>query len=209
MTLAKKNKVSFFLHLFIILGFFVGCAHDDLSSDGGRSPQSETLRVGVQPNESAKDLSELQTVISERMGRKVEFYKPQDYSQLVDEFKNGKIDFAFMTGLVFIEAEREANAKALLKKVYGKNEFYYSAIVVNPNSPIKKVRDLRGKRFGFVDVKSTSGYLYPRVILRKNGLDAGEGLVPNGNVLASSYLGTHDNAMKALIEGKVDAVGVS
>lgn len=208
MILANKNKTLLFSSFVLGLGLLIGCAHGFSSAFGGRTPQSAVLRIGVQPNESAKDLSQLQVELTKRMGRSVEFYKPSDYSQLVNEFKKGTIDFAFMTGLVFIEAEREANAKALLKKVYGKNEFYYSAILVNSQSKIKKVKDLKGKRFGFVDVKSTSGYLYPRVILRKNGLDAGEGLAPGENILSSSFFGTHEKTLRALVDEKIDAIGV-
>lgn len=191
----------------IFLGALSFCSPQKAAVTQG-SVKSGVIRIGVQPNESAKDLSELQTKLSSLMGKPVEFYKPTDYSQLVNEFKSEKIDFAFMTGLIFIEAEKEAFAKALLKKVYGKNEFYFTAILVNNSAPFKSVKSLAGKKFGFVDVKSTSGYLYPRVILRKNGLDAGEGLPDSATVLKHEFFGTHEKSVRALAEGKVDAVGV-
>jgi len=199
-------QISFFSLMGLI--FVSSCSPKKSDTPLSQASAEVPITIGVQPNESAKDLSELQSVLSQKMNRKIEFYKPTDYGQLVEAFSQKKIEFAFMTGLVFIEAEKTSEAKALLKKVYGKNEFYYSAIIVNSKSKFRKLSDLKGKKFGFVDPKSTSGYLYPRVMLRKSGLDAGEGLIPSEKVLSSEFFGTHEKAVAALVEGKVDAVSV-
>jgi phosphonate transport system substrate-binding protein len=166
------------------------------------------IRIGVLPNEKAKDLSLFKTALSKRIKMPVQIIVPSDYSDLVEKFKRGDVDFAFFTALTFLQAEREANAKALLKKVYGNDEFYYSAIIVRADSNIKSVKALKGKKFGFVDKKSTSGYLFPRVMLRKSGLDSGEGLTPGPNVLPHEFFGTHEDAVQALLDKKVDAAGV-
>jgi len=167
-----------------------------------------SIVLGVQPNEREKNLERFKQELSKRVHLKVEIDISKDYSEIIEKFKTGAVDFAFFSPLTFIAAEKEAQAKVLLKKVYGKNEFYYSVILVRADSKITKIAHLKGKKFGFVDKKSTSGYLYPRVMLRTAGLDAGEGLVANSETLESSFFGTHQDSVKALLEKKVDAVGV-
>jgi len=76
---------------------------------------------------------------------------------------------------------------------------------VRANSPYKKIVDLKGKKFGFVDPKSTSGYLYGRVLLRSGKLDAAPDLK---NGLPFEFFGTHERALQALLEKKVEAVSV-
>ena len=169
----------------------------------------ERIVIGMQPNEKIKDVEPFRQELEKRLGGiKVNIQIPTEYSQLVDLFKRGEIDFAFFTALNFIEAERDAGAKALLKKVYDGKEFYYSSIVVRADSKIKKISDLKGKKIGFVDPKSTSGYLYPRVMLRAAGLDSGLGVAPGPTTLAYDFFGNHENSVQALLDKKVDAIGV-
>ncbi|MBS1984561.1 MAG: phosphate/phosphite/phosphonate ABC transporter substrate-binding protein [Bdellovibrionales bacterium] len=169
----------------------------------GCKPQAHSaseIVIGVQPNEKDRGLDSLGEELSRRTGLKVSIFAPKDYADLVQRFRDGQVNFAFFSPLTFIQAEQEAGAKALLKKVYGKSEFYYSAVVVRADSSFRKAQDLKGKRFGFVDPKSTSGFLYPRVLLRKAGFDPLEG--------PHEFLGTHQGAVQALLDKKVDAVGV-
>lgn len=157
--------------------------------------------IGLLPNERDRGLQAFREALVKRTGLDIQTYVPADYAELVKAFKDGKVDFAFFSPLTFIQVEREANAKALLKKVYGKTEFYYSAVVVRADSPFKKLEDLKGKRFGFVDPKSTSGFLYPRVLCRKAGFDP----FVDG---PREFFGTHQASVQALLEKKVDAIGV-
>ena len=180
------------LFLLGLLGSFFGCSQD---------PKSRTsVVIGLQPNEKSSDHQIFAKDLSTRVGLDVKIYISKDYDDLVQKFKSGEIDFAFFSPLNFLSAERTADAKVLLKKVYGKSEFYYSAIVVKKDSSIKSLKDLAGKKVAYVDKKSTSGYLYPRAMIRTSGVDV--------NSVISEFAGTHDGAVKALVEGKVDAAGV-
>jgi phosphonate transport system substrate-binding protein len=130
----------------------------------------------------------------------VELVVSPDYAELVKRFKNAELDFAFFSPLNFVEAERTAGAKVLLKKVYDTSEFYWSAIIVRNDSSVKKVSDLKGKKFGYVDPKSASGYLYALHLLQAGGVTKDE--------VQGEFLGTHDGALAALIDKKVDAAAV-
>jgi phosphonate transport system substrate-binding protein len=79
---------------------------------------------------------------------------------------------------------------------------YYSAIITQADSPIQKLEDLKGKKFAFGDINSTSGSLYPRIMLDKAGLS------DFANPSLFVYTGGHDATVLAVQNGTVDAGGV-
>jgi phosphonate transport system substrate-binding protein len=189
----KKTLSALFRTVLLVTVFsFLGCSKTAL--------ERNSVIIGLQPNEKSSDHQAFAKDLSSRVGIDIQIVISKDYDDLVQKFKTGEIDFAFFSPLNFLSAERTADAKVLLKKVYGKSEFYYSAILVRKDSNIKSLKNLSGKKIAYVDKKSTSGYLYPRAMLRKAGLEVSS--------VHPEFAGTHDLAVKALVDGKVDAAGV-
>jgi len=135
------------------------------------------------------------------LGVRINIYISKDYSGLVEAMKDKKVDFAFFSALTFVDAEKRAGAKVLLKKVWD-GPFYYSAIVTRKDLKINSIENLKGKSFGFVDEKSVSGHLYPLVLLKKKKLN------PEHFFKETRFFGQHEASVKALINGQVDAVAV-
>ena len=77
---------------------------------------------------------------------------------------------------------------------------YYSALLVRSDSPFQTIEDLEGKRVGYADFNSTSGYVYPRHILRQNGIE------PDTFFADSGITGGHLQSVIALASGQYDAV---
>lgn len=169
-------------------------------SPGSIAGETSVLKIAVQPNEAQNNFEELSRELETRIGRKVSFVPTKDYSQSVELFRTDQVDFAFFSPMNFIKAEKEGLAKVLLKKIYEGSEFYYSALVVRKDSPIRKVEDLRGKEIALVDPMSVSGYLYPKFLLSKSGVPTDDKSVVMG--------GTHKAAIEALEAGQVAAAGV-
>lgn len=192
----KKSVLTKLLVSGIILA---ACERQDPKTKAGPiAPQK--IRIGVLPNERSRNIDLFTSKLGEKTGLTVEVVIPEVYEGLVNDLKNGVTDFAFFPPLVAIQAEREAGAKILLKKVYGKTEFYWSAIVVKATSPYRKVSDLQKKKFAFIDPKSTSGFLYPRAMLKQGGVNVKE--------LTTEFAGTHSKAVEDLLAGKVDGIGI-
>lgn len=133
-------------------------------------------------------------------GLAVEILISKDYAGLVTAMKEKKIDFAFFTARTFVEAERVAGAKVLLKKVW-KEESYRPALVALAKSPLRKIDQLKGKRIAFVDKESASGYLYPMAKLREAGLK-------ESDFAKVEWTGHHNASVRALISGDVDVAAV-
>ncbi|MGE3974275.1 MAG: phosphate/phosphite/phosphonate ABC transporter substrate-binding protein [Bdellovibrionales bacterium] len=193
-------KISFLKTTFILLSvFFFGL-------DQGRAEtQPKKIRIGFIPGENPDKQREsalqLAKLIESRVGVPVEVRVPPKYPDLIEDMKKKEIDFAFYTAMTFVFAEKQAQAKVLLKKVW-KEPFYYSVLIVDPKSKIKSIKDLKGKRIAFVDEKSTSGYLYPQVMFKKSKID------PKSYFKSIIYAGNHQAAIKALVKGEVDAATV-
>ncbi len=196
MSSVKKTS-NIFLSALMILGV-LACSKKN--EPAPQNSEVRSVRLGIQPNEKMADLEAFRQEIATLTGLSFEIVVTGNYEELVDKFKSGAVDFAFFSPVNFIAAEKDAGAKVLLKKIYGKSEFYYGAFIVKASSPIKKISDLKSKKVAFVDPKSTSGHLYPLVMFKQAGL----GL----NDFESQFAGTPDEAVKAVAEGRADVATV-
>lgn len=163
----------------------------------------KTLRVGFAPWESVQDLTktsrEVVNLLSEEMPMRVEPFVATDYTGVIEAMRAGKLDVAFFPPAAYVLAERKANAEVILKSFFNGHAQYHGAIITRTNSKIKTLQDLKDKTVAFVDPVSTSGAIYPRVML----LNAG--IVPEKHFKRLIYAGGHDAAVLAVLHGKVDA----
>lgn len=160
------------------------------------------VRLGFIPGEGPEELrkrsNELGALLSKKVGVPFQVVIPDTYSQLVEKMKKKEVDMAFLTAMTFVVAEKEAGAKVLLKKVW--QEPYYHSVILT-RSDLKSLEDLKGKSIGFVDEKSTSGYLYPKVMLKKRGWE-------KDFFSKITMTGNHRESVLQLAAGKLDAVAV-
>lgn len=161
------------------------------------------MTIGMIPGGDPKKESEqgmaLAQELQARLNIPVNMYISKNYAGLVEAMKNKKVDFAFFSSSTYVFAEKQAQAKVLLKKVW-QEPYYYSAIVVPASSKIKKLEDLKGKRIAFVDEQSSSGYLYPKMALRNKKIEDKD--------IKVQFTGNHQASVKALESKQVDAAAV-
>jgi phosphonate transport system substrate-binding protein len=79
---------------------------------------------------------------------------------------------------------------------------YRSVIIVPADSDVQEVSELEGRDFAFGSVSSTSGSLYPAIMLRDAGIDYRTDL---GNF---NYTNGHDATAQAVANGQVDGGGL-
>ena len=183
-------KQHFFLLIFGLL--LVSCAQN--------KEEKTSWILGLQPNEATRDVTSLETKLKSKSKLPLKIVISSSYQETVEQLKTAKIDFAVLSPLNLIQAEKEMDVKVLLKKVYGDSEFYFSAILVGQKSKIKSLKDLENKKIAFVDPQSASGFLYPHAMLKKAGVDWSK--------VQALFLGTHTKAVEALLKGEVDAAAV-
>jgi phosphonate transport system substrate-binding protein len=72
---------------------------------------------------------------------------------------------------------------------------YYGSVYTRVDSGITRLSDLNGKRYAFSDETSTSGHIFPRLLLDRHGVSLGR----------VYYAGGHPNVVQAVWDGKADA----
>jgi phosphonate transport system substrate-binding protein len=167
-----------------------------------------TLRVGLIPNQAPDKIraqyQAFQEYLSKSLNQPVELFVATDYSGVVEAMTSDKLDLAYFGGLTYLQAEKRAELYPIVTEVDRETHTtkYYSAIITQTDSAIQKVEDIKGKKFAFGDINSTSGSLYPRIMLDKAGI----GDFTNPNVFI--YSGGHDATVLAVQNKTVEAGGV-
>ena len=100
----------------------------------------ETISIGMLPGGSPlvieKESFTMADKLQQRIGRPVQVYISKNYTAMIEALKNKKVDFAVLSSMTYVMAEKETELKVLLKKTWSNSPFYYSAIVTNKNSKI-------------------------------------------------------------------------
>jgi len=159
------------------------------------------LRVGMIPDAGATQVSidektPLRDYLSSKVGRTVELVIPTNYNATVEALGNGSLDFAYLGGLTYLKAREAYGVIPLVQRTSDKQ--FHSLFITQTASPINKLADLKGKRFAFGDVSSTSGHLMPDYALRNAGIDP-------DNDLSARFTGNHPATAKAVESGTADA----
>lgn len=165
----------------------------------------KTITIGILPGGNPQGVERESFILAEKLqnklGQPIQMYISKNYTGLIEALKNKKVDLAILSSMTYVMAEKEVQIKVLLKKTWSNGAFYYSSIITQANSKIKSIKDLKNKNMAFVDEKSTSGYLYPQVYLRKKSIE-------DKNFKSVVFSGNHAASIALLESGKVDAVAV-
>ncbi|MFN8944073.1 MAG: phosphate/phosphite/phosphonate ABC transporter substrate-binding protein [Pseudobdellovibrionaceae bacterium] len=198
----SRNFKNSARHFFFALSMgFLFTSVGAVSAAANEKALPEKIVIGIGPGGNPEAIRvqalELAELLKKEFDRPFEIFVSNNYEGLVSAMKEGRVDFAFFSSMTYVLAEKEAQAKVLLKKVWNE-PFYFSAIIVQKKSKIKTLSQLKGKSIAFVDEKSASGYLYPQVGLQKNG-------IKNSDFKNIKYSGNHAQSVKMLEAGEVDA----
>jgi phosphonate transport system substrate-binding protein len=156
------------------------------------------------PTELFKAGERFAAELGKKLGVAIKVYMPTDYLGVVEALRNKTADLAFVHPAGYVFANREAKAQIVAVDVWHGKTSYTSRIYVRRDSGLKRLEDLRGKSIAFVDPGSTSGYVYPMVMLIKKGLVKDRD--PKTFFKDAMFAGTHEAALLALLNGSVDAV---
>ena len=197
----SKRILSAVLLVFLVAGVFLtGCG----GKTATESPKADNtpLKLGFVPSQNAAKLADtakpFADLLAKELGRPVEPYVTPDFAGLVEAMGAGQVDIGFLNSLGYVLAAKQGYAKVVVMSVRNGSKTYRGQIIVKADSPINTAADLKGKKFGFVDPASTSGYLFAGAWMKEQGID------PQKDV-QGVFLGGHDKAVEAVLKGDVDA----
>jgi len=161
------------------------------------------LVIGFVPSVEAEKIPEkvapLAEMLSKELGIPVKHFTSANFAGLVEAMGAKKVDVGWLNPLGYVLARDTHGVEVILKSVRRGSVSYKAQIVVRADSGINKLADLKGKKFGFVDPGSTSGYLFPAAHLKKNNMN------PEKDFSEVVFLGGHDKVITAVYNGDVDA----
>jgi phosphonate transport system substrate-binding protein len=159
------------------------------------------VSVGMIPDAGATQVSieektPLRDYLSKALGIPVNLIIPTSYNATVEGLGNNSLDFAYLGALTYVKAHQSYGVIPLVQREA--DQHFHSVFVTQSGASFKQLSDLKGKRFAFGDINSTSGHLIPFQELKKAGVDVDHNL-------NFRYTGSHAATLKAVEAGAVDA----
>jgi phosphonate transport system substrate-binding protein len=111
------------------------------------------------------------------------------------------VDIAWLPPILHMRAAASGALLATVPERSGRLT-YRSALVVRSDSAFRSVRDLRGSRVAWIDRKSASGYVFPRLHLRAAGLDLERAFA------SEQFLGSPSEVCTAVARGAADLCAI-
>jgi len=164
------------------------------------------LRVAIapviSPERNLEIYQALVTYLAESVHRRPVFICRRSYAEINDVVRAAQCDMALVCTYAFVRGEREFGMKLLAIPQVGGVRTYQGFIIVPADSPARSLLDLEGKRFAYVDVMSTSGFLYAKTALLKAGR------TPERFFASEMFSGSHDRSILAVADHLVDGASV-
>jgi phosphonate transport system substrate-binding protein len=169
-----------------------------------KKPSVEKLRIGLIPERNLfKQLERYEPLgeyLFRKTGTRITFILLPRYGNIIDTFKSSGLDGAFFGSFTYALAHTKVGAEVLARPVALDNSStYHGMIFVRKDSGIRTVRDMKGKRFAFVDKATTAGYLLPLDYFRDHGI------TDYKDYLKEAYFtGTHEDAVYDVLHRKAE-----
>jgi phosphonate transport system substrate-binding protein len=147
-------------------------------------------------------------VLGETLGEKITLVQSECDSLDDTALHEGKIDLTFICGLPLMRLQSDyagllspLTAPVFEAERYHDQPLYFADFIVRRDNGFYQLSDLAGKRFGYNDAGSNSGYHLPRYHLYKNGY-------PDKFFGQLNATGAHQNSIQEVAAGKVDAAAI-
>jgi phosphonate transport system substrate-binding protein len=176
----------------------VGCSR----KAGPLGSAGNPIRMAVVPSLESQKLvisgKALAQLLEKRTGYHYEVSVPTSYAAVIAALGSGKVDMAWLAPLSYVVAHDRYGAKVLLISIRSHSKTYEGFILVRSDSGINSLADLKGKKFAYVDPLSTSGCVYPKLLLLKHNYN------PERFFSQVVYAGGHDTVVMDVYKNKVD-----
>ncbi len=189
--------------LFVILSFCAGCSSKE-SPPAVRKPPGRTLRIGLIPEQNIfRQLERYEPLADYIRGKSdigIKLVVLPRYGNIIDNFESMHLDGAVFGSFTFTLARARIRIVPIARPEGADGvSTYHGIIFVRKDSGIRTARQMRGKRFAFVDKATTAGYLLPLDYFRRNGIADYRAYFRE-----TWFAGTHEDAIYDVLDGRAD-----
>lgn len=140
--------------------------------------------------------------LSEQTPFQFEIKLSRVYEDMIDRLGQGEIDIVSCGPVSYIKASEKYPVRPILRALSKDRKPYYRGIIiVRKDSPIRELKDLKGKRFAFGQAYSTAGHILPEYYLMKANVQLKD-------LKQYAFLRHHDSVANAILKGQFDAGAV-
>lgn len=166
-------------------------------------PQALTMGMVLYTDATSQQetIAPLAAYLEKRLGIEIQIRFFHDYYSILNGIDHESVDIALLSPAIFALIMDDPAVSLIAIPMERDKLFCHSLILTGKDSPITGISGLEGKKIGFVDKYSASGYLVPAAYLAEQGL-----LASGTHRYEPVFLGSHGKAVRALLEKKVDAV---
>lgn len=176
------------------------------SRDYIRQPEVGSLKFGFDlrlgPKDDVRIYLPFLRYLEQNTGNRFSLRFTERYEDTVENLGRGITHFAALGPVNCIIANKKYGTGCLVMGLNSDGKPEYRAVIFTRiDSPIKDIKDLKGKTFAFGDKYSTQGHVIPRKMLEDEGirLDDLKGYV---------FTGSHVHTARAVLNGEYDAGGI-
>lgn len=207
------NKKNSLLLIFIIL-FFAPILCLFWKSTAIAEQNLKTFHFGVPPYQKGQSVDEIREFykpllvwLGKEVGCLFDFVSADSYEDMIEMIATGKVHLASLGPTPYIKAKMKNPGLKLLLTHLQWNEdnsklspYYHGYIVaLKTREDINGLSDLKGKKFAFVNLHSTSGYKYPNALMHD------QGIIPESFFSKTYFLGSHPRVTDAIAARSIDA----
>ena len=165
------------------------------------------FRIGILGGENASDRLRSNECVRERteklLGVETKLFAPADYNGVIEGLLGGNLDMAWLgaSGYAKVYLSNPEAVEPVLTKINADGSFgYYSIGFARVDSKIGDLADMKGKKFGFGDPNSTSGYLIPSIEIPASGFS----MKPGDHFGDVVFTGGHEQTIVSVFNGDID-----
>jgi len=166
------------------------------------------FRIGVLGGENQSDRMRsnecVRSKVEALLGVPTKIFAPADYNGVIEGLIGRNLDMAWLGASGYAKTyitDPEAVEPVLVKINVDGSMGYHSIGFARVDSNITSLDDMKGKKFGFGDPNSTSGYLIPSIEIPAAGFPMESGKY-FGEVV---FTGGHEQTIVAVANGDIDA----
>jgi len=197
--------------LIILAAMAIEVPAGETAQAGGNPP---TYHFCVPPYQKGQTIDSIRllflpmlTWLGKQIGCRFDVVGAATYDESVDMLAQGKVHLAWLGPASYVTAKQmNPHIQVLVTELHWNTErtqltdTYTSNIVsLKRRTDIQNLKDLKGKKFAFVDHISTTGFVYPNYLLRE------QGIIPGEYFERVFFLGSHPRVTDAVVAGSVDA----
>lgn len=213
-VISLKKAKFIGLSLVLSMGLLSACGDESDNANAEKGEEKlEELSVQFVPSQNADTLEAkakpLEKLLSDELDIPVEVSVSTDYNTIIEAMDSKQVDIGFLPPTAYVLAKEKGSADVMLQaQRYGVNDdgspteelvdSYKSIFIVNKDSDIESVEDLKGKKIGYQNVTSSAGFVWPAATLLEAGIH------PLNDVEPVTLKG-HDQALISLLNGDIDA----